>query len=437
MSNRARILWLGLIGAFSWALVAMLAPARPAPGSAAAPTLGVAYARPVERVQTHELAVGETLSGVLANASITGAEQADLLLALREHENPRLLPTGTEVTVHTWASDGTPRAVDVRLNADSTVVLRRGAAGWDGHVIVTPTHLDTVYVAGQIDEGKTLFESIVEDETLDLPVRERYQLVYDLAEIYAYKLDFAHEIQPGDSYRVVYEREARPDGTARRRRILVSEIDNQGKSYLAFWYKGKNGDGAYFDRAGQAMRQGFRRYPVDFVRITSGFSRHRFHPILGIYRAHLGTDFGAAYGTPVKATADGRVKFDGRSGGYGNLIILAHAAGYTTRYGHLSRFARGLHPGEHVKQGQVIGYVGQTGLATGPHLHYEIRLNGRPLNPRTAHLPPAGGVPAAQKTAYAEMVQSRLGLLSEVTQRVAARTTGGDHGQTPTTGQGR
>ncbi len=436
MTNPARTLSLGFIGAVTWALVAMLAPARTAPGPSAAPTLGVQYARPVEQVETHELTRGETLSGILAEASITGAEQADLLLELREHENPRLLAPGTEITVHRWAADGQPRAVEVRLNADRTVVLSRSSSGWDGRVIVTPTHTDTVYVAGRIEAGKTLFESIAENEDLDLPARERYQLVYDLAEIYAYKLDFAHEIQPGDTYRAVYEREARPDGTARKRRILVSEIDNEGKSFVAFWFEGKDG-GSYYDRAGQSMRQGFRRYPVNFVRITSSFAWHRYHPILGIYRAHLGTDFGAAYGTPVKATADGRVKFDGRSGGYGNLIILSHAAGYTTRYGHLSRFARGLHRGEHVKQGEVIGYVGQTGLATGPHLHYEIRLNGRPLNPRTAHLPPAGGVAAAQKTAYAEVVRTRLALLEEATQTASRLASTQAARQAPAPAQGR
>ena len=411
MRNPHRLLVVVVAGAIGLAGVVARRPGGSAVGPEAAATLEAIYALPAERAETHVLQRGETLSGVLARASITGQELADLLLALRRHENPRRLAPGVEVTVRRWVSDGTPRAVEVRLNADSTVRLDRSASGWASRVLVTPTTVDTVYVAGQIEAGRTLYQALVEDADLKLPVKERVQLVGELAEIYAFKLNFAQEIHPGDRYRLIYEREARPDGTARRRRILIAEVQSQGRTYPAIYFRGEEGDGDYYDREGNSLRSGFRRYPVDYVRITSNFNWRRYHPILGIYRAHLGTDFGAAHGTPVKATADGAVAFAGWEGGYGNVIILRHANGYTTRYAHLSRFAAGIRAGRRVRQGQVIGYVGATGLATGPHLHYELRRNGQPIDVRTAKLPGGPPVPKALRSEFEKVVEERFALL--------------------------
>ncbi|HEX6560100.1 MAG TPA: hypothetical protein VF021_11575, partial [Longimicrobiales bacterium] len=192
--------------------------------------------QPIENVETHIIQRGETLSGVLSAAAVVGQDLADALLALREHQNPRRLTEGAEVTVHRWSGSGAPRSVELRLNADSTVILAKSDAGWNGRLILTPTVVDTVFVAGRIDQGKTLYESLVLDETLNLPAAERVQLVDELADIYMYTIDFAHEIQPGDSYEVAYEREARPDGTARNRRILISEVVNQGKHVSAVYF---------------------------------------------------------------------------------------------------------------------------------------------------------------------------------------------------------
>jgi murein DD-endopeptidase MepM/ murein hydrolase activator NlpD len=271
---------------------------------------------------------------------------------------------------------------------------------------------DTVSASGEIGAGQSLYEAIAYDSISELPMTDRIPLVSDLAAIYEYKLDFTHDIQPQDRYTLVYEREARPDGSARHLRILAARIDNQGKRYDAVYFQHGSLAG-YYDLEGKSMRKGFKRSPVDYVRVTSSFAWRRYHPILSIYRAHLGTDFGAAQGTPVHATGDGTVASAGRDGGYGNVVVVRHGNGYSTRYAHLSRFAAGVRPGKRILMNAVIGYVGATGLATAPHLHYELRLNGRPINSRDMKLPGAPPLPAAYRDEYFDLMKSRLALIQE------------------------
>lgn len=385
-----------------------------------APTLEAVYAPPVERVETHTLERGQTLSDVLGRARLVGPEQVEMLLNLREYVNPRRLVEGAEVTVRRWAQSDAVRSIELRVNPDTTIRLARAELGWSGDYLITPVNVDTVYTQGRIDPGTTLFQAIVYSEHDDVPIKDRAALVYRLADIYEFKLDFTREIQPGDTYRLVYEREARPDGTARSQRILVAEIVSQNQKYAGFWYSsGKDAQG-YYDLEGKPLASGFSRYPVNY-RITSSFSRRRYHPVLGIYRAHLGTDFGAPAGTPVGATADGTVTFVGRSGGYGNMVTIRHMNGYETRYAHLRSFARGMRRGVHVRQKQVIGYVGATGLATGPHLHYELRKGGRAVDARRERLPTAPPLAGAHREKF-DVVQVNLAtLLDREGQRYLAR----------------
>jgi murein DD-endopeptidase MepM/ murein hydrolase activator NlpD len=365
---------------------------------------------PLEKAETHIIKRGETLSGVLARASVVGADLAEVLLVSREHVNPRRLTQGAEVTVRRWTTDNMPRAIEMRINADTTVVIARNEVGWSSTLQLTPVQVDTVYVAGQIDAGTTLYESLVLDETINLPAAERVQLASELGSIYAYTIDFSRDIQPGDRYQIAYEREARPDGTARSRRILIGEVVNQGRSYSAIYFKRGSIDG-YYGADGKSLRLGFRRNPLDFMRVTSTFAAKRYHPILGIYRAHLGTDYGAAHGTPVYAVADGTIATAGRDGGYGNVVTIRHHSGYSSRYAHLSRFGAGIRGGKRVKQNQIIGYVGSSGLATGPHLHYELRLNGRAVNSRTVKLPGAPPMPSEYRSAFKDLATERVALL--------------------------
>lgn len=396
--------------------------AGPKPPPEDAPVLATVFAPPIESVETHVLRSGETLSDVLGRAAITGNELAELLLSVREFVNPRRLVDGVEVTVRRWFSNDTPRAIDLRVNADTTVRLTRADMGWAGDVVITPVVLDTVYTQGTITDGTTLFQVLVYSDEDDVPITDRAQLVWLLAEIYEYKIDFMREIQPGDTYRLIYEREVRPDGTARSQRILASEIINQGQTYAGVWFSQNEDMQGYYDPEGRPLAVGFSRYPVAF-RVTSSYSTRRYHPVLGIYRAHLGTDFGAPAGTPVEATADGTVAFAGVNGGYGNLVRIRHANGYETRYAHLRAFARGIRAGVKVKQKQIIGYVGATGLVTAAHLHYELRKNGQAINARTAKLPAAPPLQGDAKAEFDRVAPGRMALLDDGTRRYLARLT--------------
>ncbi len=424
MPNLYKTVMLLLIAGVSLGAVSMFHPEDPGIPRERARVVGPLYAVPVERVETHVLGSGETLSQLFAQASIAGREFADMLMALREYQSPRRLSVGTEITIRRWIETDEPRAVDIRINADSTIRLARGEVGWQGSVRLTPVELDTVYVAGVIEQGRTLYEAIVRDETSNLPPGERIQLVSELAEIYQTKLDFTREIQAGDTYRLVYERERRPDGTARSRRILIAEVENRGLSFPAVFFTDGELAHGYFNLRGESVESGFSRYPIRFVRITSNFNPRRYHPVLGSYRAHLGTDYGASHGEPILATADGVVAFQGRNGGYGNMIELRHANGYTTRYAHLSRFAKGQARGAKVLKGQVIGYVGATGLATGPHLHYELRERGRAIDARRAELPDGAPVPKQHMDEYLALVQERTALLERARPMYALSSVG-------------
>jgi murein DD-endopeptidase MepM/ murein hydrolase activator NlpD len=412
MPNRLKATTLVLIAVCSLGAVSMMPPRVDAVDTTGAPTLGVLYAAPVERVETHVLRSGQTLNGVLAQARIGGQEMADLLLGMRQHLNPNRLAPGAEVTVRRWIRDDQPRTVEVRLNADQTVRLIKAEVGWDGEVVMTPTRTDTVYTGGAIDNGRTsIYETIVFDPESTLHPRERPQLVVELAGIYEYKLDFTREIQPGDSYRIAYEREVRPDGSVRTLKILAAEITSRGHSYPAIWFDGGNDVRGYFDDQARPLAHGFSRYPVAYPRITSRFNPNRYHPILGQYRAHTGTDLGAPTGTPVMSAAQGTVTFAGTNGGYGRMIEIRHFNGYTTRYAHLSRFASGIRVGSRVAQKDVIGYVGATGLATAPHLHYELRINGRPVDVAKAKLPDAPPIPGAMRQRFDALAAERSALL--------------------------
>ena len=205
---------------------------------------------------------------------------------------------------------------------------------------------------------------------------------------------------------MLIERLQSPEGEKRLGRVLAARVDVAGSPSFAFAFDGANGQGGFYDDRGRSLRRAFLRAPLRFSHISSRFGG-RFHPILRRWRTHEGTDYAAAFGTPVRATADGIVTEAGRNGGYGNLVELRHANGIQTRYGHLSRFAAGLHQGQRVHQDQIIGYVGATGLATGPHLHYEFRVNGRATNPQRKDAGAGEPVPTKLKSAF-DTVRAQL-----------------------------
>lgn len=214
-------------------------------------------------------------------------------------------------------------------------------------------------------------------------------LVMELAAIFGWDVDFALDIRQGDSFTAVFEERYLEGGKIQDGAILAAEFVNRGKSYRALRYVDDSGRASYYSPKGLSLRKTFLRTPVEFSRISSRFNLRRKHPVLNRIRAHRGVDYAAPRGTPIRATGDGKVILRGRKGGYGRAVVIQHGSSYTTLYGHLSKFQRGVKRGSRVRQGQIVGYVGSSGLATGPHLHYEFRVNGVHRNPLTVKFPTA------------------------------------------------
>jgi len=235
-----------------------------------------------------------------------------------------------------------------------------------------------------------------------------------IADIFGGDIDFHRDLRRGDRFAVAYESSSHLGRPVRTGRILAAEFVNNGKAHRAIWFEGVDGKGGYYTADGRNIRKAFLRSPLEVSRITSGFSSSRFHPILQKWRAHRGVDYGAPSGTRVRSTADGVVEFVGNQGGYGRAVILRHQGRYTTLYGHLSGFARGIKKGARIAQGDVIGYVGSSGWSTGPHLHYEFRNNGIFQNPLAVTLPVAPPLGATQIARFREYAQPQLDRLNLV-----------------------
>lgn len=244
----------------------------------------------------------------------------------------------------------------------------------------------------------------------------------ELANIFGWDVDFALDIRQGDRFSVLYEELYLDGEKIGNGDILAAEFVNQGRTFKAVRYTAPDGHTDYYTPDGKSLRKAFLRTPVAFSRISSRFNPGRKHPILNRIRSHKGVDYAAPYGTPIKATGDGKIVFRGTKGGYGHTVVLQHGSRYSTLYAHMSRFVRGLGTGSRVKQGQVIGYIGQSGLATGPHLHYEFRVNGVHRNPLTVELPAAQPIPKQYRADFENKTQSllaRLDLIRDRTTQVA------------------
>ncbi len=235
--------------------------------------------------------------------------------------------------------------------------------------------------------------------------------IMELAALFGWDIDFVLEIRQGDSFSVVYQERYLDGRQITHGNILAAEFINQGRVHRAVRYEDSAGRVAYYSPEGESMRKAFLRTPLDVFRISSHFNLNRRHPVLNTIRAHNGTDYAAPTGTPIKATGDGRVTFAGVNGGYGNMVRIQHGQNYQTVYAHMSRFASGVREGVYVRQGQVVGYVGMTGLATGPHLHYEFYVNGTVRNPVTVALPNGEPIPAAELASFGQLAQPMLALL--------------------------
>ena len=372
------------------------------------------YAPPAETVEIRTLARGQTF-GELLDGVISANEQATLLLAFREHASPRRMKQGTEITLRYLPGDDALRGVDVAISADQTVRLDRDALGWRANLIETPVYVDTLYATGEIEAS--LWEAVVANPVLsELVYADRNELIDHLDRVFQWQVDFSRQIRVGDTYRFAFEREVRPDGSMRAGKLLAAEFVNQGTAYHAVYFDpNDDGEGSYFDLQGKSVRRAFLLKPLAYRRISGRFSNARYHPVLKIWRAHRGVDYAADAGTEIMATSDGVVVHRGWKGSFGNTVEIRHPNGFITRYAHLRAFRADVQLGTRVRQSDVIGYVGMTGLANGPHLHYEmLQRNGRHMDPLSVDLPAGDPVPDEARSRWDSELAMRLSLIESI-----------------------
>ena len=340
----------------------------------------------------------DTLDAIFRRMSLNKADLAAIRSLPGIRQSLDFLRPGDAIKLtHT---DGDIKELTRKVSETQTLdVVVRQDAGFEAKMINNPVEVRVRRASATIDSS--LFQAAGAADISDT-------VALKLANVFAWNIDFVLDIREGDRFTAVYEQVYQDGKYLRDGEVLAAEFVNNGKIYRAVRFVSDSGSVGYYTPNGLAMRKAFLRAPVEFTRVSSAFNPHRHHPILNLIRGHMGTDDAAPTGTPVHAAGDGHVSFAGQRGGYGNAIILAHGANISTLYGHMSRFARNIHVGTRVQQGDVIGYVGMTGLATGPHLHYEYLIGGVHRNPQTVQLPGAEPLRAQElqrfRTAAAPMI---------------------------------
>lgn len=285
------------------------------------------------------------------------------------------------------------------LDLNNALLVSRGESGFSAEIVARPIEIQRRLAYGRIESS--LFESAASAGMPD-------KLIMNLAGIFAWDIDFVLDIRKGDDYYILFEEIYQDGKFVTSGEIIAAEFNNNGRTFQAVRFVDESGRSDYFTPDGRSVRKAFIRAPVDFTRISSAFNPNRRHPILNTIRAHRGVDYAAPGGTPIKAAGDGKVIFRGRKGGYGNAVMIQHGGNITTLYAHMSKFANSARISSRVRQGDIIGYVGATGLATAPHLHYEYQLNGVHRNPRTVELPQADPIKAEYRDEFLAAAQPLL-----------------------------
>ena len=384
---------LAALAAFSSSFLACSRPATPAP-EARAPVVPVEIAFPYvisPRSTLYEALVAQGVDARAIHAVVTAAKPVFDLGRLRAGTRFALTREGAELT-----------GMDFRLSPVERFELRRVAGAWSGQLTRREVTSRVVTFGGVV--ATTLWES-AESANMDP------NLISQLAEIFAWQVDFAREVRVNDRWRLSVERQYVGEEPIGWGAILAAEYENGGRVFNGVRFEPADGQTGYYAADGSSLKRMFLKSPIAYARISSRFARKRFHPVLKFNRPHLGVDYAAARGTPIHAVGDGVVIHAGRLGGGGNTVKIRHNSVYQTAYLHMSGFAKGIRSGARVTQGQVIGYVGATGLATGPHLHFEFKENGRVLDPLSQKFPSADPVPAERMTEFrarAAELMSRL-----------------------------
>jgi murein DD-endopeptidase MepM/ murein hydrolase activator NlpD len=354
-----------------------------------------------DRVQS-----GDNVATLLHRLSVEDNAAIKYLSTAHTASSFRKLATGKTIQAETDA-DGNLLALRYLDNAGNQELIEKHGNSFTERTLPVQLEQRIFMRTGEI--STTLFAAT---DAASLPDPAANQLT----DIFGSYIDFHHDLRKGDRFSVIYEVAYSNDEPMHVGRILAAEFINRGRTYRALYFQNGNG-GDYYTPEGYSMHRAFLRSPVEYSRISSLYTASRFHPILHKWRAHRGIDFAAPMGTRVRATAEGTIAFVGEQTGYGNLVIIKHQGRFSTAYGHLSRFASRLHTGQRVAQGEVIGYVGMTGWATGPHLHYEFRIDGYPRNPLRVALPAPPSISNAQRTAFLDATRdlsSRLSILHNI-----------------------
>jgi len=363
-----------------------------------------------------------TLGQVLAREGF-GPQAGNVVAALSKLVDPKTIQGGQKYFVRLDEA-GSPVAFEYQPSIVLRYIVEReevadddpsAKASWTARKAEQAVETQTVEAGGVVESS--LYESVQK-------AGESTTLVSLLVELFAWDVNFYVDTHPGDHWKVVVEKQLLGGKFYKYGRVLAAEYGGKVGTFRAFWFAGRQGKdaktpGRYFDEKGLAISKSMRKTPLRFVRISSKFDRKRFHPILHVEKAHLGIDYAAPVGTPVWASASGRVVEAGMKRGSGNTIVLAHANGINTRYYHLSRFARGLHAGQLVKQKDVIGFVGTTGLSTGPHLHFSVTKNGAFVDPNKMQV--NRDAPVADRAGFLEVIRPRIAALNKIQPGAVAR----------------
>jgi murein DD-endopeptidase MepM/ murein hydrolase activator NlpD len=352
-----------------------------------------------------------TLSQVLAREGF-GPAGGNVVAALSKLVDPKTIQGGQKYFVR-LDDTGAPEAFEYQPSAVLRYIVERGDDGvWSARKAEQAVELKTVEVGGLVESS--LYESVQK-------AGESTSLVSLLVELLAWDVNFYTDTHPGDHWKVVVEKQLLGGKFYKYGKLLAAEYGGKVGTFRAFYFAGRNGKtpGHYYDERGQAISKTMLKTPLRYVRISSKFDRKRFHPILHVEKAHLGIDYAAPTGTPVWASASGRVVEVGLKRGSGNTVVLAHANGISTRYYHLSRYARGIHVGQTVRQKDVIGFVGMTGLATGPHLHFSVTKNGAFVDPNKMQI--SRDAPVADRAGFLDVIRPRLVALRNIQPGAVAR----------------
>jgi murein DD-endopeptidase MepM/ murein hydrolase activator NlpD len=378
-------------------------------GSRSAPE-EVDEARTIER----KIEEGDTIERAWRAAELPQRLVGELAAALGAVFDLRTVRAGHTYTLRFDGEDHL-RSVDYRVTPALAYHLERGPKGWVATKEEKPIETRVVEVGGTI--GSSLYDAVKR-------TGESTALVGWLVDLFAWDINFYTDTQAGDRFKVVVEKRFLAGKFYKYGRILAAEYAGRTGTFRAFWFQPADGSsvgGAYYTEHGESIQKSLLRTPLKFVRISSAFDRHRFHPILHTEKAHLGVDYAAPLGTPVWATAGGKVTFVGPRGGAGNAVVISHPNGLESTYMHLARFAKGLLAGQKVRQKQVIGYVGATGLATGPHLHFSLKKGGSFIDPLRFHAEREAPLSGRYRTEFADAITPRIEALSAISTRTPDR----------------